>query len=171
MAQEIDLSQFHAIFFEECSEGIEAMESGLLNLGIGETDTEMVNTIFRAAHSIKGGAGTFGFTDISEFTHGMETMLDEMREGRRSVTKDAITLLLESVDCLRDLVQCCKDKKEINSDDLANLKQRLASLSAEESEPDKSSTTEVDKQASSAGWFHFIPMKICSIAVMTLCAY
>ena len=152
MAQEIDLSQFHAIFFEECSEGIEAMESGLLNLGIGETDTEMVNTIFRAAHSIKGGAGTFGFTDISEFTHGMETMLDEMREGRRSVTKDAITLLLESVDCLRDLVQCCKDKKEINSDDFANLKQRLASLSAEESEPDKSSTAEVDKQASSAGW-------------------
>ena len=53
MAQEIDLSQFHAIFFEECSEGIEAMESGLLNLGIGETGTEMVNTIFRAAHSIK----------------------------------------------------------------------------------------------------------------------
>ena len=79
MAQEIDLSQFHAIFFEECSEGIEAMESGLLNLGIGETDTEMVNTIFRAAHSIKGGAGTFGFTDISEFTHGMETMREERR--------------------------------------------------------------------------------------------
>ena len=82
MAQDIDLTQFHAIFFEECSEGIEAMESGLLKLVEGDTDTDLINTIFRAAHSIKGGAGTFGFNDISEFTHGMETMLDEMREGR-----------------------------------------------------------------------------------------
>lgn len=68
MAQEIDLSQFHSIFFEVCSEGVEAMESGLLKLGEGETDTEMINTIFRAAHSIKGGAGSFGFNDFRIYT-------------------------------------------------------------------------------------------------------
>ena len=154
MAQDIDLSQFHAIFFEECSEGIEAMESGLLNLEDGQSDTETINTIFRAAHSIKGGAGTFGFKDLSEFTHGMETMLDEMREGRRPVTKDAVSLLLESVDCLRELVLCCKDNKEIDSDAITNLKQRLVSLPAEESESDNgmTSNTEAENQTSTAGW-------------------
>ena len=154
MAQDIDLSQFHAIFFEECSEGIEAMESGLLNLEDGQSDAETINTIFRAAHSIKGGAGTFGFTDLAEFTHGMESMLDEMREGRRPITRDAVSLLLESVDCLRELVLCCKDNQEIDSDAIANLKQRLVSLPAEESESDNKSTSsiEAESQTSTAGW-------------------
>jgi two-component system, chemotaxis family, sensor kinase CheA len=159
MAQDIDLSQFHAIFFEECSEGIEAMESGLINLGVGETDTEMINTIFRAAHSIKGGAGTFGFNDISEFTHGMETMLDEMREGRRSVTKEAITLLLESVDCLKHMVQCCKDDKAIDFDAVTALAQQLASLPAEnigtdtdDKKVDTETSIDEEKQTSSFGW-------------------
>jgi len=154
MTQDIDLSQFHTIFFEECSEGIEAMESGLLNLEDGQSDIETINTIFRAAHSIKGGAGTFGFNDLSEFTHGLETMLDEMREGRRPVTKDAVSLLLESVDCLRELVLCCKDNKEIDSDAITNLKQRLASLPAEESGSDNDtvSNTEEENQTSTAGW-------------------
>ncbi|MCK5497604.1 MAG: Hpt domain-containing protein [Gammaproteobacteria bacterium] len=154
MAQEIDLSQFHSIFFEECSEGIEAMESDLLKLGEGETDTEMINTIFRAAHSIKGGAETFGFNDISEFTHGMETMLDEMREGRRSVTKHAITLLLERVDCLKEMILCSKDNKEADRVAIANLKQQLATLPAEEPEPetDIRSNTEAESQIAYAGW-------------------
>ena len=154
MAQDIDLSQFHAIFFEECSEGIEAMESGLLNLEDGQSDAETINTIFRAAHSIKGGAGTFGFNDLAEFTHGMESMLDEMREGRRPITRDAVSLLLESVDCLRELVLCCKDNQEIDSDAIANLKQRLVSLPAEESESDNKSISniEAESQTSTAGW-------------------
>lgn len=154
MAQEIDLSQFHSIFFEECSEGIAAMESGLLKLGEGETDTEMINTIFRAAHSIKGGAETFGFNDISNFTHSMETMLDEMREGRRSVTKHAITLLLERVDCLKEMILCSKDNKEADSVAIANLKQQLATLPAEEPEPetDIRSNTEAESQIAYAGW-------------------
>jgi len=150
MAQEIDLSQFHSIFFEECSEGIAAMESGLLKLGEGETDTEMINTIFRAAHSIKGGAGTFGFNEISEFTHGLETLLDEMREGRRSITNNAITLLLESVDCLKEMVLCSKDNKDVDSAAIANLKQKLASLPAEES--DAGSDAEAKSQTEYAGW-------------------
>ena len=154
MAQDIDLSQVHGIFFEECSEGIEAMESGLLNLEDGQSDAETINTIFRAAHSIKGGAGTFGFNDLAEFTHGMESMLDEMREGRRPITRDAVSLLLESVDCLRELVLCCKDNQEIDSDAIANLKQRLVSLPAEESESDNKSTSsiEAESQTSTAGW-------------------
>ena len=64
----IDLSELHDVFFEECFEGLEVMESGLLNLDQG-TDIEDINAIFRAAHSIKGGVASFGFTEISEFTH------------------------------------------------------------------------------------------------------
>jgi len=83
----IDMAQFHQVFFEESFEGLEVMESGLLNLDMGDVDDEAINTIFRAAHSIKGGSGTFGFTSVSDFTHVMETLLDEMRDGRRQVTK------------------------------------------------------------------------------------
>ena len=81
----IDMAQFHQVFFEESFEGLDAMETGLLALDPGNADKEELNTIFRAAHSIKGGSGTFGFSQVSDFTHVMETLLDEMRDGRRSV--------------------------------------------------------------------------------------
>lgn len=128
MASNVDLSQFHSIFFEECSEGIETMESGLLNLDIGEPNPEAINNIFRAAHSIKGGAGTFGFTDISDFTHTMETLLDEMREGRRNVTRETVDLLLEATDCLRNLVDCSKMANPIDKAVVSELQQRLGTL-------------------------------------------
>ena len=79
----MDLSEVQDIFFEECHEGFDVLESGLLNLD-SSTDVEEINSIFRAAHSIKGGAGTFGFPEISDFTHVMETLLDEMRDRLRS---------------------------------------------------------------------------------------
>ncbi|HIC47399.1 Hpt domain-containing protein, partial [Methylophaga sp.] len=86
----IDVSQFHSIFFEESFEGLDIMESGLLSMSQGEIDDDTVNGIFRAAHSIKGGAGTFGFSNISEFTHGLETLLDQIRNGEREATDDVI---------------------------------------------------------------------------------
>ena len=76
-----DLSEFYEVFFEECFEGLEIMETGLLALKPGSADMEEINTIFRAAHSIKGGAATFDFNHISGFTHVMETLLDQMRSG------------------------------------------------------------------------------------------
>ena len=79
----IDLSQFFEVFFEESLEGLDVMESELLNLTPGDVDNETINTIFRAAHSIKGGSGTFGFTHVSDFTHVLETLLDQIREGSR----------------------------------------------------------------------------------------
>ncbi len=100
----IDMSQFHQVFFEECFEGLEAMELGLLNLDTGDIDSEVINTIFRGAHSIKGGSCTFGFNEVADFTHIMETLLDEMRDGRRKVTQLVIDVLLGSVDCLRTML-------------------------------------------------------------------
>ncbi|MCG8315300.1 MAG: chemotaxis protein CheA [Pseudomonadales bacterium] len=100
----IDLSQFHQIFYEESFEGLEDMESCLLDLDTESVDPETINTIFRAAHSIKGSSGTFGFTEITEFTHVLETLLDQIREGSRQLTQDHVDLLLQSVDCLRQML-------------------------------------------------------------------
>ncbi|MEW5007813.1 MAG: chemotaxis protein CheA [Cycloclasticus sp.] len=115
----IDMSQFHEAFFEESFEGLEIMESELLTLDVGEGDVEIINTIFRAAHSIKGGAGTFGFMNVSEFTHVMETLLDEMRDGSREVTQFAVDSLLESVDVLRSMLEAARDKTEVDEDMVA----------------------------------------------------
>ncbi len=103
----IDLSQFIPSFLEESFEGLELMESSLLSLEQG--DTETINSIFRAAHSIKGGAGTFGFDAVTEFTHLVETLLDEMRDGRRQIAQGDIEILLDSVDCMRLLVMSIKE--------------------------------------------------------------
>jgi two-component system, chemotaxis family, sensor kinase CheA len=111
----IDMSQFHQVFFEECFEGLEAMESGLLNLDTGDIDSETINTIFRGAHSIKGGSGTFGFNEVADFTHVMETLLDEMRDGRRKVTQPAIDVLLGSVDCLRTMLASIQAEESVDS--------------------------------------------------------
>lgn len=100
MAIDPELAEICEVFFEESTEGLEIMEQGLLGLDLGAADLEIINNIFRAAHSIKGGAGTFGFMEVSGFTHGLETLLDQMRDGQREVTEDAVQLLLESVDCL-----------------------------------------------------------------------
>lgn len=121
----IDMSQFHQVFFEECFEGLEAMESGLLTLDMGAIDSEIINTIFRGAHSIKGGSGTFGFTVVADYTHIMETLLDEMRDGRRQVTQPAVDVLLGSVDCLREMLTAIQNEQIVNDVSVAKHKTAL----------------------------------------------
>lgn len=121
----IDLAQFHQVFFEESFEGLEVMESGLLNLDLGSVDDEEINTIFRAAHSIKGGSGTFGFIEISDFTHVMETLLDEMRAGQRQVSQQGIDVLLGAVDCLREMLSAIQNQQEVDQDQVLVYKRRL----------------------------------------------
>lgn len=105
----IDIQQFHGTFFEESLEGLDAMESGLLNLAAGEPpDPEIINTVFRAAHSIKGGSATFGFQEIAGVTHLLETLLDQIRNGERAVCLPAIDLLLRSVDVLRSMIDAAR---------------------------------------------------------------
>ena len=108
----IDLSQFHAVFFEESFEGLELMEAALLDLDIDNPDSEQINAIFRAAHSIKGGSGTFGFVQVSEFTHILETLLDKVRDGGHAINADGIELFLQSVDCLRGLLEALQAEQE-----------------------------------------------------------
>lgn len=135
----IDISQFHDVFFEESFEGLDAMESGLLNLDVGAADVDAINTIFRAAHSIKGGAGTFGFMDVSTFTHVMETMLDEMRNGQREVTTESTNLLLEAVDILREMLSAVQQKVETDDQRITEIKEKLEAMMAEQGESQLSS--------------------------------
>ncbi|MGH8442907.1 MAG: chemotaxis protein CheA [Nevskiaceae bacterium] len=100
----IDLQRFRQTFLDECHEGLDAMEQGLLRLEQGQRDAETINTIFRAAHSIKGGAGTFGLAEVADLTHLLETLLDQMRSGRRQGGAEETTLLLQSVDVLRAML-------------------------------------------------------------------
>ena len=97
----IDLSQFYQVFFEEAGENLDNMEQLLLELDIDSADDEELNAIFRCAHSIKGGAATFGFADVAELTHQMETLLDKLRRHELQPTSDMVDVLLASGDALK----------------------------------------------------------------------
>ena len=153
----IDMSQFYQTFFDESFEGLESMESGLLGLDVGAADEETVNTIFRAAHSIKGGSATFGFTAVAEFTHVMETLLDEMRAGDRMVSEHAVDLLLTSVDVLREMLTAVQNEDDIDSERVTSVQKDLEMLlNGEESVTAEtvSSVESVSEEASdhSSGW-------------------
>jgi two-component system chemotaxis sensor kinase CheA len=152
----IDMEQFHQVFFEESFEGLDIMESGLLNMDPGAADPEEINSIFRAAHSIKGGGGTFGFNHISSFTHVMETLLDEMRDGRRVVTTESVNVLLKSVDVLREMLTATsngethdEEQAEIQQTELNRILNGEGAATAEES---TNSADVVQNRGQSLGW-------------------
>ncbi len=97
----IDLSQFYQVFFEEAGENLDNMEQLLLNVNVEEADDEELNAIFRCAHSIKGGAATFGFSDVAELTHQMETLLDKLRRHELQPNSAMVDVLLQAGDALR----------------------------------------------------------------------
>lgn len=164
----VDLSQFIPSFLEESFEGLELMESSLLNLEQG--DDETINSIFRAAHSIKGGAGTFGFEQVTEFTHLVETLLDEMRDGRRAIQQSDVELLLESVDCMRLLIEAIRDEQEcdqtkidetsklltiaLNTEQVTEASQSLPSADAE---TDTASANDIENKHAGIWQIEFIP--------------
>ncbi len=130
----IDLSQFFEVFYEESFEGLDIMEAELLDLQPGNFDNETINTIFRAAHSIKGGSGTFGFTSVADFTHVLETLLDQIRDGRRALTQIHIDLLLQSVDCLRDMLTALQSGEEPETQQADELKSQFNQILSESSD-------------------------------------
>ncbi|HSI59170.1 MAG TPA: chemotaxis protein CheW [Ideonella sp.] len=100
----IDLSQFFQVFFEEAGENLELMEQKLLTMDIETADDEELNAIFRCAHSVKGGAATFGFADVAELTHHMETLLDKLRRHELQPNTQMVDVLLSAGDALRALL-------------------------------------------------------------------
>lgn len=119
------LAQFQQVFIEESLEGLDTMESSLLALDDGG-DAELVHTIFRAAHSIKGGAATFGFPEMSSFTHEAESLLDEVRGGKRAIDGGIVELLLRTVDCLRGMFARARAGEPLNDAVAEGLRGELA---------------------------------------------
>jgi len=105
----IDLSQFRQTFLLESAEHVASMETGLLELRSAPADVELLNSIFRAAHSIKGGAGSFGMTSLVHFTHSLENLLERLRSFEIQASDEVIDILLRSVDVLRALLDADAD--------------------------------------------------------------
>ncbi len=145
----MDITRFHAAFFEESRENLDAMEAGLLAMESGAADGETINVVFRAAHSIKGGAATFGFTAISELTHQLETLLDEARSGRRQLDAGAIGALLVAGDSLRGLLAAAEHGDPIDAAGLKRAHDGLAKMMGREV---VASTKAADKEPEIAEW-------------------
>lgn len=131
----IDLEQFHDIFFQESEEALDAMEQTLLAIDTGGLDEEGINTIFRVAHSIKGGSATFGFAELTSFTHTMETLLDMVRSGKVRLSAGETDLLLRSVDVMRELLAAARAKQTPDpvryTDIQAEFARRIAEVNGE----------------------------------------
>ncbi|MBT4331127.1 MAG: chemotaxis protein CheA [Gammaproteobacteria bacterium] len=160
----IDMEQFRQVYLEESFEGLEIMESGLLELDPGKADSEEINTIFRAAHSIKGGSATFGFKEVTGFTHIMETLLDQMRSDEREVTPAIVDLLLRSVDCLHEMFVDLKAGDAINQSRVDGVQEELERMLGGESAttasagPDSEAADGAAAVAVTEGWeIVFVP--------------
>ena len=127
---DFDLSQFYQIFFEEAGENLDLMEQMLLNLNLETADDEELNGVFRCAHSVKGGAATFGFTDVAELTHQMESLLDRLRRHELQPNSAMVDVLLESADASRSLLARHQAGGEGQAMETADLVRRIAELAA-----------------------------------------
>src|SRR5205809_4244864 len=97
----IDLNRFIATFFDETQEHLESIEERAMRLAAGRHDAEILNAIFRAAHSIKGGAGTFAFSQLADAMHELETLFDGLRKGKGDADEATVRLVLDSCDVFK----------------------------------------------------------------------
>ncbi len=130
LATTIDISQFFDVFFEESEELLAEMESLLLAIDVASPDKEECNAIFRTAHSIKGGAATFGLTDMVELTHLMESLLDKIRKGEMRLTEHHVGAFLKAKDILRSQLNGHRQKEPIGSDGAEEVLALLRDLSS-----------------------------------------
>lgn len=125
----IDMSQFFQVFFEEAEELLAEMEKLLLAIDMEAPDAEDLNAIFRAAHSIKGGAGTFGLTDLTEVTHVLESLLDKIRKGEMALTGEHVDAFLVAKDVLKMLLDGHRLHTEVDQEAVADVRMMLEALS------------------------------------------
>jgi two-component system chemotaxis sensor kinase CheA len=124
-----DFAQFQDAFFDEVAEHLAVVEEGLLELEQHPEDRDLLNKIFRSAHSIKGGAGMFGFNAVAQFTHKMESLLDLLRNGQKAVSPAIADLLLKSTDCLKTLIESVKTGAAVDDEMVQRLTAELAMAS------------------------------------------
>ncbi|MDO8810874.1 MAG: chemotaxis protein CheA [Gallionella sp.] len=148
----IDMSQFYQVFFEESAEHLDSMESLLLALDLDAPDPDQLNAIFRSAHSIKGGSGTFGFNDMTEVTHILETLLDGIRKNEIKITADMVDAFLQAGDVLKGLLEAHQNGTIADPAPSIEIRARLSQLTAKGSQKteDRGQKTEVSAATTSA---------------------
>ena len=124
----MDMNEIKEIFFQECEEQLAELESGLLKLNDGDRDPETVNAVFRAVHSIKGGAGAFGLDDLVAFAHVFETTLDCVRSNKLEPNPDVLKVMLKSADALADLTAAARDGASVEASRTSGLVKELEAL-------------------------------------------
>ncbi|MBD8530440.1 MULTISPECIES: chemotaxis protein CheA [unclassified Massilia] len=125
----IDISQFYQVFFDEAEELLAEMERLLLNVDVAAPDSEDLNAIFRTAHSVKGGASTFGITDMSEVTHVLESLLDRIRKGEMALTSGHVDAFLAAKDTLKMQLDGHRNGAAVDQDAVATVRMMLHDLS------------------------------------------
>ncbi len=125
----IDISQFYQVFFDEAEELLAEMERLLLGVDLAAPDSEDLNAIFRTAHSVKGGASTFGITDMSEVTHVLESLLDRIRKGEMALTSQHVDAFLAAKDTLKMQLDGHRNGAHVDQDTVANVRMVLHDLS------------------------------------------
>ncbi len=133
----MDITDFYDTFFEEAAELLSDMERYLLDLDIESPDPEQLNAIFRAAHSIKGGAGAFGFDVLQKTTHIFENLLDHLRRGELTLRRDIVDIFLETKDMLQDQLDAYRNSAEPDAEAFARICQILQRIALEEIENKK----------------------------------
>ena len=124
----IDMKQFHSVFFDESQEHLDEMEHLLLELDTENPDAEQLNTIFRAAHSVKGGSGIFGFDALGSVTHIMESLLDNVRQGKLAINSQMVDLFLSSVDVLKSILASYRNGTDIDWSSANKICEKLEQL-------------------------------------------
>ncbi len=166
-----ELDEIQAIFFEECTEGLTTAEQGLSAMQGGDVSAEVIAGVFRAVHSIKGGAGAFGHADLTAFAHKFENVLDEVRGGKIPPSPGVVKVMLSAFDILTDHVECAKGLAPRPADEaaLAALEQVLANKGADDGAHVASSaapapaaveTPAAPAPAEEADEFGFVPMAV-----------
>lgn len=154
----IEIEQFHGVFFDESEEHLDDMEQLLMSFEVESPDAEDLNSIFRAAHSIKGGSGIFGFDELTRLTHVMENLLDKARNQELLLTTDSVNLLLESIDVLKETLNAYREGTPTPT---ASIDERIAQL--EQNMGLQSSNTSEDAVDEGFGFFDDEPQRVSSI--------
>lgn len=141
----INMEQFHDVFFDESQEHLDSMEQQLMELDLISPDAEQLNSIFRAAHSIKGGSGIFGFDALTGLTHIMENLLDKARQGTTELNESIVNVLLETVDLLKTTLEVYRNKDEVDQESIDKGIDCLESVLNDENTPHLTTQEAVDE--------------------------
>lgn len=124
----LDMSQFQQIFLEEAQEHLDDLEQSLMEINLDQPDPEVLNSVFRAAHSVKGGSGMFGFDALTSITHVMESLLDKARNGDLTLSVSIVDTLLSTTDILKSILACYRDEAVIDWDLVSSSTEQLEVL-------------------------------------------